>query len=164
MTFRILTLSMVLLLAWLLPATVYAADLTSKDIEKELMCQCGCTMVVDVCECETANQMRVKIAGMITEGQDKDQILAEFVSLYGEDILAVPTKKGFNLVAWIGPFAAVIGGGTGLFFLLRAWARRGKRTSKAEEPLSEQSLSLPEDESYKGRLEDELKQYREECV
>ena len=150
MKLRMLVIPIALLLALLFPTTVAYAASISKDIEKELMCQCGCTMVVDICECGTANQIRARITELIDQGQDKDQIIASFVSQYGEEMLSSPSKKGFNLVAWIAPFAAVTAGGTVLFFMLRAWATKGK------------SLEVAETDGYHGRLEDELKKFRGE--
>ncbi|MFH0941990.1 MAG: cytochrome c-type biogenesis protein CcmH [Chloroflexota bacterium] len=159
MKLRGLAVLLVAVLALLGPATP-ADALSSKDIEKELMCQCGCTMVVDVCDCETANQIRAKITELMDQGQGKDQILAYFVGQYGEKMLASPTKKGFNLVAWVSPFAAVAAGSAALFFILRAWARKGKRG--AEETITLLQPSAPESEEYRERLEEELKRYKEE--
>ena len=106
--------------------------------------------------------MREKIAGMITDGQDKGSIVAYFVDQYGEKVLSTPTKQGFNLVAWIGPFAAVLIGGTGLFFLLRAWSRRGRE----HDDDSGEEMAVPvvtsETSAYRSQLETELKRYREE--
>ena len=102
MKLRVLTIVLVSVLAFVLPVTT-AYALSSKDIQKELMCQCGCTMIVDVCDCETANQIRTKITELMDQGQGKTQIVAYFVGQYGEKMLASPTKKGFNLVAWILP-------------------------------------------------------------
>ncbi|MBI2853697.1 MAG: cytochrome c-type biogenesis protein CcmH [Chloroflexi bacterium] len=150
-------LFLLLLLAVATVAPAYA--LSSKDVEGELMCQCGCTMVVDVCDCEQANQIRDKIAELMGQGQNKEQIIAYFVGRYGEKMLSAPTKKGFNLFAWVVPFAAVVLGGTGLFFLLRAWARRGKREEASEEIHTLQPVSI---EEYRGRLEEELKKFKEE--
>ena len=161
MKLRLLVILMALLLAIVVPTAAYAA-VTSKEIEKELMCQCGCTMVVDVCDCDTANQIRAKIADLIGQGQDKNQIIASFVSQYGEKMLSSPTKKGFNLVAWIVPFAAVAAGGTALFFILKVWARRGKTEGAVEEVALTESVSALEAEGYRGRLEDELKKFKEE--
>lgn len=152
MKLRALVIAIALLLALFLPTTVAYAALTSKDIEKELMCQCGCTMGVDICECGTAEQIRARIAELIDQGQDKNQILDSFVSQYGETILSSPTKKGFNLVAWIAPFAAVAAGGIALFFILRAWATRGK------------TLKVVETYGYRSRLEAELKKFRGEDI
>ena len=140
---------------------VYAA-LSSKDVEKELMCQCGCTMVVDVCDCETANQIREKIAGFINQGQSKDQTVGYFVSQYGEKMLSSPAKKGFNLVAWVVPFAAVVAGGTGLFFILKNWTRRGKSGGDEEGLIPVLQVSEEEAEEYRDRLAEELKRFKEE--
>jgi len=161
MKIRLLAVLLSLAMALIVPATA-AYALTSKDIEKELMCQCGCTMVVDVCDCDTANQIRAKISEMINQGQNKDQIIGYFVSQYGEKMLSSPTKKGFNLVAWIVPFAAVAAGGTALFFILKVWARRGKTEGAVEEVALTESVSALEAEGYRGRLEDELKKFKEE--
>jgi len=159
---RLFVITTLLLLAALLPATAAYAAADTKDVEKELMCQCGCTMVVDVCDCGTADQMREKIAGMLSDGQDKGSIVAYFVDQYGEKVLATPTKQGFNLVAWIGPFAAVLAGGTGLFFLLRAWSRKGKRED--EETSDEMTVPVvaSETNAYRSQLETELRRFREE--
>ncbi len=160
MKLSILVIMLFITLAVFLPATP-AYALTSKEVEKELMCQCGCTMVVDVCDCETANQIRTKIKEMMSQGQGKSQIVAYFVKQYGEKMLASPPKSGFNLVAWILPFAAVVVGATALFFILRAWALKGKRS--AEETLNLlQPVSSQETEEYRGRLQEELKMYKEE--
>src|SRR3989304_198516 len=99
MKLRVIVVLLAAMLAIVALATPVYAAVASKDVEKQLMCQCGCTMVVDVCDCETANQMRDKIAELIDQGQDKNQIVAYFVSQHGEKILSAPPKKGFNLVA-----------------------------------------------------------------
>ncbi|MBI2859368.1 MAG: cytochrome c-type biogenesis protein CcmH [Chloroflexi bacterium] len=154
-------LGIALALAMFLSLTTQAYAVTSKDVERELMCQCGCTMVVDVCDCETANQIREKIALMIGEGQDKGQIVAYFVGQYGEKMLSAPTKKGFNLVAWIVPFAAVLVGGTGLFFILRAWVRKGHGQEEAE-PVAVEPVTAEVTAEYKHRVADELKRFKQE--
>ncbi len=161
MRLRGLTVLLVTMLVLLIPATP-AYALTSKDIEKELMCQCGCTMVVDVCDCETANQIRTKITEMMSQGQGKSQIVAYFVNQYGEKMLASPPKRGFNLVAWILPFAAVVVGGAALFFILKAWVRKGREGAEGVSVTLVQPVSVQESEEYRGRLQEELKKYKEE--
>lgn len=163
MRLKIISIIMASVFAFVALVTpVYA--LSSKDVEKELMCQCGCTMVVDVCDCETANQIRTKITELISQGQNKDQIVGYFVSQYGEKMRSSPAKKGFNLVAWVLPFAATAAGGTGLYFILRAWTRRGQAgEGKGEEEVNAlQRVSVEEAEEYRDRLEAELKQFKEE--
>ena len=161
MKLRAMVISIIVLLSLFLSATVTYADSTSKDIEKELMCQCGCVMVVDVCECNTAHQMRARIAKLIEQGQDRNQTIASFVSQYGEKILASPAKKGFNLIVWIVPFAAVAAGGIALFFMLRIWAAKGKALKVSKElPLAPPSSSVDTD-GYHDQLDAELKKFRE---
>ncbi len=160
MRLRGLTVLLVTMLVIIVPVTP-AYALSSKDIQKELMCQCGCTMIVDVCDCDTANQIRAKITEFMDQGQGKDQILAYFVGQYGEKMLASPPKKGFNLVAWILPFAVVAAGSVALFFILRTWSRKGKRGTEETVTLLH-PVSTQETDEYRGRLEEELKMYKEE--
>lgn len=157
--FLAVLMSMVLTIV-LLATPAYAV--TSKEVEGQLICQCGCTWVLDTCECDTAKQMRAKIAQLIDQGQNRDQIVAYFVGQYGEKVLAAPTKKGFNLVAWVTPFVAVAAGGTGLFFILRAWAHRGRAKNATDQGMPAQMVSAEDTEAYRGRLEDELKKFKEE--
>lgn len=139
-------------------ATTARAALITGDVEKELMCQCGCSMVVNVCDCDTANQTRALISDRIDQGQSKEEILAYFVGQYGEKVLAAPTKKGFNLTVWVLPFAAIAAGGVGLYFILRGWSRRG-RAAMAEEPQEESEESL---EEYRRRFDEEFRRFNEE--
>jgi cytochrome c-type biogenesis protein CcmH len=159
--FRLPVIFFAVLLLAVLPATGTYAAVTSKEVESELICQCGCTMIVDVCDCDTANQIRAKIATMIGQGMDKNQILASFAGEYGEQMLAAPPKKGFNLVAWVGPFAAVAAGGTGLLFALRAWARKGKERPDEDDLGSIEPGPVPDPDAYRVRLKDELRKFKE---
>ena len=40
---------------------------------------------------------------MLQQGQSDEQVIASFISEYGEKVLAAPTTTGFNRVAWIMP-------------------------------------------------------------
>jgi cytochrome c-type biogenesis protein CcmH len=143
---------------WLLTASPMYA-LSVSDVEGDLMCQCGCTMVMDVCQCGTAEQMRAQIQGFIDQGWDKGQILDYYVAQYGETALSAPVKKGFNLTVWVVPFAALAGGGTLLYFLLRAWVRRGRVQAVAAGPVAD---TQDVDEEYRARLEEELRRFKAE--
>lgn len=88
-------------------------------------------------------------------GLDKSSILAHFASKYGEKILSSPTTRGFNLTAWITPFAALLFGGGVVILTLLRW-RRGRRRPVAVAPLApvgEAGASV-----YEQILERELKQ------
>jgi cytochrome c-type biogenesis protein CcmH len=68
--------------------------------------------------------MRDELAAAIARGDNDSLVLQSFVQKYGNVVLAAPTNKGFNLVAWIMPFAVFIGA-TGLtVWLVRMWKSR----------------------------------------
>lgn len=94
------------------------------EIQTNLMCQCGCTMVLSTCECGTAEQMRGEIRTMLDQGQTKDDILTLYVGKYGEKVLSAPKAEGFNLSAYITPFAVILAGGGALGLIVRQWVIR----------------------------------------
>ncbi len=102
------------------------ADASIDPIQQELMCQCGCTMVLYSCDCGTAEQMRGEIRTMLGEGKNSQQILDYYVGKYGEKVLAAPTKQGFNLTAYITPFVAIVLAGGVIFLIVRQWVFRSK--------------------------------------
>jgi cytochrome c-type biogenesis protein CcmH len=58
---------------------------------------------------------------LVEQGKSREEILAYFVSRYGEFVLLSPTKRGFNLLVWILPFLALIVGGCGVYLVARRW-------------------------------------------
>ena len=56
-----------------------------------------------------------------------------FAAKYGATVLAAPTTKGFDLVAWIAPFAVFLAALLGTILLVRHWSL-GKK--QVEEPAS----------------------------
>jgi cytochrome c-type biogenesis protein CcmH len=63
--------------------------------------------------------VREDIAKSLADGQTEDAIIARYVAEYGEKVLSAPTREGFNLLAWWGPYAALMAGGLGLWFAIR---------------------------------------------
>jgi cytochrome c-type biogenesis protein CcmH len=126
---------------------------TVSEVEKHLMCTCGCTMALYTCECQTAVKMRAEIAGLIDSGMNKDQILKQYVARYGEKILSAPTKSGFNLTAWVLPFL-VLGLATfGVVKVVKKWSASRKS------PWDRSSEILPSD--FQTRLKKELETFDE---
>lgn len=94
----------------------------------------------------------------LRDGMSPRAILDRYVARYGKEILAAPTKRGFDLTAWVTPFAAIAGGGAALAFLLRCWApRRGSR--RPEHEADEAALSPEERVQVEVLLEEELRKY-----
>jgi cytochrome c-type biogenesis protein CcmH len=137
-----------------------AFALTASEITKDLTCTCGCNMVVSACEgsmeCSPAKQITDQVAQMVNEGQSKEEIIQYFVKTKGERILAAPTKKGFNLTAWILPFFAIVLGAIGLYtFLNRCLSSR--KNIESELKVSEK-VSISE-KKYFDQFEKELKSF-----
>lgn len=109
------------------PPLLADAAFTISQIKKSLVCQCDCGMTVDACEgamaCESAEGLAREVKRLINNGMDTNQVLASFVTRYGESILAAPTKKGFNLIAWILPFLSLFVAGVGIVVILKRWTR-----------------------------------------
>jgi cytochrome c-type biogenesis protein CcmH len=81
-----------------------------------------------------------------------------YVSQYGEKVLAEPSKKGFNLVAWLTPFVALIVGAVAVYYLVTTWAKRHRVPISSETGAAGESRSDVPDELTR-RLEDELKTF-----
>ncbi len=113
-------------IAFALPIVVRAAPTVSmQQVSEGLTCQCGCGLTVANCNhpnCEFSVPVRDQIDGMIGRGMNGPQVIAYFRGKYGEKILSAPTTQGFNLLAWVMPFAAIVAGGALVAFSDRALA------------------------------------------
>ena len=115
-----------LVLAVLLVSGPAAAAATQQEVEESLTCQCGCGLTVHSCnhlQCSSGEPIKKEVAERLARGEDKGVILAAFRARYGEKILSAPTFRGFNWVAWLTPFAAMLFGGLALSLVLRRWIR-----------------------------------------
>ena len=114
----------VLALALLLAAPAVAA--TQQEVEESLSCQCGCGLTVHACnhlQCPSGEPMKKEITERLARGEDGETILAAFRTRYGEKVLSSPTLRGFNWLAWVTPFAAILMGGLGVTLVIRRWVR-----------------------------------------
>ncbi len=90
----------------------------------------------------------------IAGGQSEPQIIQSFVDQYGEQVLASPPKRGFNLVAWLLPFAAILGGGGVIYIALKKWVWQGRQS-----PTIATAEADEKNEEYQRRLEKELEEF-----
>jgi cytochrome c-type biogenesis protein CcmH/NrfF len=140
-----------LVLAACLLAAPHARGATSQqEVEEALTCQCGCGLTVHACnhlQCPSGEPMKKEIHERLGRGEDKEVILAAFHARYGEKVLSAPTFRGFNWLAWITPFAAVLAGACGLVIAMR-------RRAGAHGPAA--VTSAPADPELRARLAREL--------
>jgi cytochrome c-type biogenesis protein CcmH len=59
------------------------------------------------------------------------QIFSAFVAKYGATVLAAPPAHGFDLVAWIAPFAVFAAALLGTILLIRRWGGLGGKPQAA---------------------------------
>jgi cytochrome c-type biogenesis protein CcmH/NrfF len=93
----------------------------------KMMCTCGCGQILLECNhvgCPSSDGMRNELMASLNRGDNDDLVLQTFVQKYGPTVLAAPTAKGFNQVAWIMPFAVLLLALLGTFMLVRRWKLR----------------------------------------
>jgi cytochrome c-type biogenesis protein CcmH len=127
-----------------------------KELQTHFICLCGCNMgPLNMCTmigCGHSGPMRTEIKAMIDEGKTDEQITNAFVQKYGKWVLSAPTTEGFNITAWIMPFAALAAGALAVAFLVKNW--RGKTAAIP--------AAGPVDVKYQDQVEEELKKFTPE--
>jgi cytochrome c-type biogenesis protein CcmH len=93
-------------------------------IASQLRCPVCQNLSVADSPSEMAQQMRAVIRERLAAGQSRGEIEGYFVGKYGQWILLSPRRSGFNLVLWIGPFAAAALGLLIAARLVHRWSRR----------------------------------------
>ena len=94
----------------------------------KLMCVCGCNQILLECNhvgCTYSDRMRGELIAGLDRGENDDLTLQDFVQKYGPTVLAAPTAIGFNRVAWVMPFLALVLGLTTTIFIVVSWKGRG---------------------------------------
>ncbi len=92
-----------------------------------LMCVCGCNQILLECNhvgCQYSDRMRGELVAAVERGDSDDLTLQAFVQKYGTTVMAAPTTKGFNRVAWVMPYLALVLGLMTVVFIVRAWRMR----------------------------------------
>jgi cytochrome c-type biogenesis protein CcmH len=93
----------------------------------KLMCVCGCNQILLECNhvgCTYSDRMRAELVAGLDRGENDDLTLQDFVQKYGPTVLAAPTATGFNRVAWVMPFLALVLGLLTTIFIVLAWRKR----------------------------------------
>ena len=153
----------VLALAVLAPATAFAATAATtaprSAVADKIMCLCGCNSVLSSCpheDCGWGIPAKNYIDQQLGTGESPEALISYYVAEYGEEVLAAPSKSGFNMVAWVTPFVALVVGGVVVYYLTTAWAARRPETALAVDSDSESSEP---DAALAHRLEDELRDF-----
>jgi cytochrome c-type biogenesis protein CcmH/NrfF len=113
-------------------------------IGHKLMCVCGCGQVLLECNhvgCPDSDREITELRTELATGLPDAGVLNWFVVKYGPPVLAAPLRGGFDVVAWIVPFAALLLGIGIVVFLISVWRRRtprgGPPTAPPSDPLND---------------------------
>jgi len=119
-------------LALAAPAGASEERPTLAELETELYCP-TCASPLDQSDAPIAQRMKAYVRDLIAEGRTKGEIKDEMVAQFGERVLAAPPRRGFNLLAWVLPFAGLFAGGGAVGFAAWRWSRRREADAPAEE-------------------------------
>jgi cytochrome c-type biogenesis protein CcmH/NrfF len=107
------------------------------DLGHRMMCVCGCNQILLECNhvgCNYSDHMREELIAAINHGDNDDLVLQAFIQKYGTTVLAAPTSKGFNRVAWTMPYAVLVLGLGVVTMIVRAWGRKAVALREAAGP------------------------------
>ena len=102
-----------------------ATGASSEEEVQHLATQPRCPVCQKLSVADSPSEMAKEMRGLIRErlerGETREEVMAYFVSKYGEWILLSPRASGFNLIVWVLPFAVVLAGAVGIFAVVRHW-------------------------------------------
>jgi cytochrome c-type biogenesis protein CcmH/NrfF len=120
-------------------------------LEGQVMCP-TCHTTLDMSDSAAARQIEQFISQKIQACWSAQRIESVLVANYGPQILAAPPHKGFDLLAWWLPIAAVLGGALVLAAGVWRWSRR-------REPEEPEPAASELDEETERRLDDLLARF-----
>jgi cytochrome c-type biogenesis protein CcmH len=135
-----------------LAAPAAAADPpTLADLEDEVVCP-TCETTLELSTSPIAERMRAFIRERIAAGDSKGEIKAQLVDEFGEGVLAAPSKRGFNLLAWLLPLAGLLAGAVVLTLAARRFVRARPEPGAADG-------APPLDPELERRVDEELARF-----
>jgi len=124
-----------------------------KKASEAFVCQCSCNHQLSACgmlNCGSATPLRTEIQEYLKQGKTQKEIVDAFVAKYSKVILAAPMTQGFDLAAWLAPFAALTFGLIVVYFVIKAWTQRKPAVAG-----NASTRVIPD--AYRDKMEKELK-------
>jgi cytochrome c-type biogenesis protein CcmH len=135
-------------------SSVPSLEQQAQALDRQLICPVCPGETIDQSRADLAKQMRVIVREKLAGGEPPDQILQFFVDRYGPSVLAEPPRGGFNLLAWVVPPLAVVGGLVVLWLVMR---RMSSPASRPKEPEQLEELPVdPELEPFLAEVDQEV--------
>ncbi len=151
-------LALLVALALAAPALAAEERPTLSEVEAEVYCP-TCKTLLSISNAPVADRMRAFISERIAAGDTKSEIKDALVDEFGEAVLAAPPKKGFNLLAWVLPFAGLALAGAGIGVLVVRWRRASARSETSRQAEASPANGRPLDPEVERRLDEELQRF-----
>lgn len=129
---------------------------TLSELEPQLVCP-SCKTTLDLSTAPIAERMRVFIRKRTAACASEDEIKAELVAQFGPRVLATPSKRGFDLLAWLVPLGGVLVAVAVVGVAAWRWSARRGPPEKPADPSSNGRAQLEPD--LERRLEEELARF-----
>lgn len=142
------------------PALASEERPTLGELESEVMCP-TCKSTLAMSNSPIADRIRDFIARRIQAGDTKSEIKQQLVDEFGPAVLAEPSKKGFNLLAWVLPLVGIVLGAIAVGWLVWKWSRGRAEDGEGSGTGGGDSGSAGAlDADIERRLDEELARYK----
>ena len=116
-----------LALGWLLVPAARGADSYGYDLARELLSPwCPGRTLAD-CPSPNAESVRMWILMQEAAGRTEDEVKADLLDRFGDEILGAPKAEGVGLTAYLAPATAFLVGGCLVFVFLRRQTRQAQQ-------------------------------------
>jgi cytochrome c-type biogenesis protein CcmH len=95
----------------------------SYQLSKQIMCPICEGQTLDQSQSQLSKDMKISILNLLDEGKTNKEIRDFFANRYGEEVLASPPQKGFNIFLWIVPSIIFL---TGILIIFNAYKNMKK--------------------------------------
>ena len=95
----------------------------SYQLSKQIMCPICEGQTLDQSQSQLSKDMKKAILNLLDEGKTNKEIRDFFANRYGDEVLASPPQKGFNIFLWIIPSIIFL---TGILIVFNAYKNMKK--------------------------------------
>lgn len=131
-------------------------------VERRLRCTCPCGLDIFTCRttdftCTYSPELHDEVIALVKDGKNADQIVAAFVAKHGERILLAPQAKGFGVLGYALPGAAILTVGGLLAWVLVRRTRLRAQVPAPVTPPSATRAAAPVSDAERARVEQALR-------
>lgn len=140
----------------LAPAALACPKTSLGEVEKEVMCPVCGTPLALATEPPQAKRQRALIERLVGQCKSKEEVKVALAAEFGDEVLAMPKERGFNLAAYLVPVLALLAAAGAIAAAALRWRRLRARTAGPDVAAAEPP---PPDRAGSERLEADLERY-----